>query len=144
MVVPFPHAMHAENACMISELRANGGQKTSIAKGAEILGRIETERGKVSQSANRHAVPRSSEGLRGIFDQQEVRLPFQRRKRIPVRALTVKMDRKNRLDLCTLVAANHLCHGGGGQVEGGRVNVRQHGLRPTAQNRAYCRKEAER
>ena len=76
----------------------SGGEQAGIAKGAEVFGGVEAEGGEVAERSGWSAVPGGSEGLGGVFDEEQVVALLQGGEGVPVGALAVEMDGEDGFD----------------------------------------------
>ena len=112
-----------------------------IAGRAQVLGRVKAESGRVAQGARLAPIPAGSEGLGSVFDQRHAVLLLELLKAIPLDRLAVEM---NRQDGSNLGAGFQACLGRGWtEIEGLRINIREHRLGSGAQNGAGGREKTE-
>ena len=88
--------MHPQEADALGDGICRGGDHAGVAAGAEVLGGVEAESGRVSQCACLAPIPGGSERLGRIFDQQHAVLLLQQREAVPVRGLAIEVNRQNR------------------------------------------------
>ena len=143
--------MGAERKRVLRELRRAGGEQAGVAEGGEVLGGIEGEGGGIAKSAGGNEllatqVPGRTEGLGSVFDEEEVgESLLEGSEAIPVGALAEEMDGQDCSDLNALgcVAGELGFYGGGGEIEGERVDVGKGGACAGAEDGACRGEEAE-
>ena len=95
MNIPLPHAGRAQHAGAFHQIGIRGGDEAGVSGGAEIFCWIEAERGGIAKGPCRATAPCRSEGLRGVFDQEQVVAAADLAECVHVGALAVKMDGHN-------------------------------------------------
>ena len=90
-------------------------------------------------------MPGGSEGLGGVFDEEETGgLSFEGGEGVPVGALAVEMDGEDGFDFAGGAGGEDLGYGGGGQVEGEWVDVREEAAGSGAEDGTGAGEEGER
>ncbi len=90
------------------------------------------------------AVPCGSEGLGGVFDQEQARVGLLKRgEGVPIGALAVEMDGKDRFYVETGILREDFGGGFGGEVEGEGVDIGEEGAGSGAQDAGGGGEEAE-
>ena len=76
MIVTAVHAVGAEGAGVVVDGGGAGGDQAGVSEGAEVFGGVEAEGGGVAEGSGgrfrRRGSPGGSEGLGGVFDEEEV------------------------------------------------------------------------
>ena len=99
VIVAAAHAVGAEDAGVVVDGGGGGGDEAGVAHGAEIFCGVEAEGCGVAEGAGGGAVPGGSEGLGGVFDEEEVVVLFQGGECVPVGALAVEVDGEDGFDV---------------------------------------------
>ncbi len=84
---------------MVVDCGGGGGDEAGVSEGAEIFRGVEAEGGGVAEGSGGRAVPGGSEGLGGVFDEEEVVALLEGGEGVPVGALAVEVDGQDGLDL---------------------------------------------
>ena len=77
---------------MVVDGRGGGGDEAGVTVCAEVFGGVEAEGGGVAEGSGGGAVPGGSEGLGGVFDEEELVALLEAAKDIHISALAVEVD----------------------------------------------------
>ncbi len=100
VIVAAGHAVGAQGAGVLVELRGARGEEAGVAESGEVFGGIEAESSGVAEGAGGSSIPGCAPGLGGVLDEGEVRvLVLQCLEGVEVRALAVEMDGQDGLDV---------------------------------------------
>ena len=144
VIVAAAHPVCAQDASVVVDCGRSSGDEAGVAHGAEIFCGVEAERGGVAERSGGSVIPGCSEGLGSVFDEEDVVVLFQGRECVPVGALAVEMDWEDGFDVSAGGGLQDLFDCGGGEVEGGGVDVGEEGRGAATENGADGGEEAER
>ena len=143
VVVAAAHAVLTEHFGALGEVAGVGGDHAGVACGTEVFGGIEAEGGDVAEGSGFDSTPLGAPGLGGVFDEREVALLGDAGEGSPVSTLAKEVNGEDGADGVSLGAVESGFDGGGGKVEGFRVDIGEDGSGPGAKDGAYGGEKAE-
>ena len=143
VVVAAAHAVGSEHAGALVDVCREGGDEACVSEGAEVFGGVEGEGCGVAEGSGGGSVPGGSEGLGCVFDEEEVEAVLEGVECVEVGALAVEVDGEDGADVVVAGVAEEGFSGGGGEIEGGGVDVDEEGAGSAAEDGADGGEEAE-
>ena len=123
VVVATGHAVGTHAAGVGVECGGGGGDEACVAHGAEVFGGVKAEGGEIAEGSGGDGVPCGSEGLGGVFDEEEIVLVLESGEGIHIGALAVEVDWEDGFHVVGGGGLEKLGYGGGAEVEGCGVDI---------------------